>query len=246
MALVIDYKNVHVSQDDTPILKGIDLQVEEGDFVYMTGKVGSGKSTLLKTMYGELPIQAGQALMLGTYHMENKLKDSKRQELRRQLGIVFQDFQLLGDRTVEHNLDFVLRATGWKNKEEISNRIDEVLKQVGLEDKRKKYPNELSGGEQQRICIARAILNKPKLILADEPTGNLDSETCKDIMQLLQGICENGTAIVMTTHNRSLFNYYPGTIYHIEGEHMVDKTEEYNKPFDMDEFSELDKTSENN
>ena len=170
MALVVDYKNVKINQADKTILKEVNLQIEEGSLIYLTGRVGTGKSTLLKTMYGELPIVEGEAVMLGSYKMDKKLKDNRLQELRRQIGIVFQDFQLLGDRTVERNLDFVLRATDWKNKQDISNRITEVLKLVGLEDKREKYPNQLSGGEQQRICIARAILNNPKLVLADEPT----------------------------------------------------------------------------
>ena len=172
MALVVDYKNVKINQADKTILKEVNLQIEEGSLIYLTGRVGTGKSTLLKTMYGELPIVEGEAVMLGSYKMDKKLKDNRLQELRRQIGIVFQDFQLLGDRTVERNLDFVLRATDWKNKQDISNRITEVLKLVGLEDKREKYPNQLSGGEQQRICIARAILNNPKLVLADVQQAN--------------------------------------------------------------------------
>lgn len=240
MALVIDYKNVTVKQTDTPILKGINFMVEEGSFVYLTGIVGSGKSTLIKTMYGEVPIFEGEATMLGTYVMSKKLKDRKRQELRRQLGIVFQDFQLLGDRDIESNLDFVLRATGWKKKQEIRERITEVLQLVGLEDKRDKLPSQLSGGEQQRICIARAILNKPKLILADEPTGNLDIETSRKILELLHKISEQGSTVVMSTHNLSLISSYPGIVYKIKDAQITDITEDFNRPFDMDELNEMD------
>lgn len=240
MALIIDYKNVTVKQTDTPILKGINFMVEEGSFVYLTGIVGSGKSTLIKTMYGEVPIFEGEATMLGTYVMSKKLKDRKRQELRRQLGIVFQDFQLLGDRDIENNLDFVLRATGWKKKQEIRERITEVLQLVGLEDKRDKLPSQLSGGEQQRICIARAILNKPKLILADEPTGNLDIETSRKILELLHKISEQGSTVVMSTHNLSLISSYPGIVYKIKDAQITDITEDFNRPFDMDELNEMD------
>jgi cell division transport system ATP-binding protein len=168
------------------------------------------------------------------------MKDSKLQELRRKIGIVFQAFQLLGDRTVEKNLDFVLKATDWKNKQEISNRITEVLKLVGLEDKRDKYPNQLSGGEQQRVCIARAILNNPKLVLADEPTGNLDIVTSKNILELLHKISENGSTVIISTHNLSLISSFPGTVFEIKDTHIEDITEEFNRPIDMVEISELE------
>lgn len=240
MALVVDYKNVKINQADKTILQDVNFQVEEGSLIYLTGRVGTGKSTLLKTMYGELPIVEGEALMLGTYQMDKKMKDSKLQELRRKIGIVFQDFQLLGDRTVEKNLDFVLKATDWKNKQEISNRITEVLKLVGLEDKRDKYPNQLSGGEQQRVCIARAILNNPKLVLADEPTGNLDIVTSKNILELLHKISENGSTVIISTHNLSLISSFPGTVFEIKDTHIEDITEEFNKPIDMVEISELE------
>lgn len=240
MALVVDYKNVKINQADKTILQDVNFQVEEGSLIYLTGRVGTGKSTLLKTMYGELPIVEGEALMLGTYQMDKKMKDSKLQELRRKIGIVFQDFQLLGDRTVEKNLDFVLKATDWKNKQEISNRITEVLKLVGLEDKRDKYPNQLSGGEQQRVCIARAILNKPKLVLADEPTGNLDIVTSKNILELLHKISENGSTVIISTHNLSLISSFPGTVFEIKDTHIEDITEEFNRPIDMVEISELE------
>lgn len=240
MALVVDYKNVKINQADKTILQDVNFQVEEGSLIYLTGRVGTGKSTLLKTMYGELPIVEGEALMLGTYQMDKKMKDSKLQELRRKIGIVFQDFQLLGDRTVEKNLDFVLKATDWKNKQEISNRITEALKLVGLEDKRDKYPNQLSGGEQQRVCIARAILNNPKLVLADEPTGNLDIVTSKNILELLHKISENGSTVIISTHNLSLISSFPGTVFEIKDTHIEDITEEFNKPIDMVEISELE------
>ena len=240
MALVVDYKNVKINQADKTILQELNFQVEEGSLIYLTGRVGTGKSTLLKTMYGELPIVEGEALMLGTYQMDKKMKDSKLQELRRKIGIVFQDFQLLGDRTVEKNLDFVLKATDWKNKQEISNRITEVLKLVGLEDKRDKYPNQLSGGEQQRVCIARAILNNPKLVLADEPTGNLDIVTSKNILELLHKISENGSTVIISTHNLSLISSFPGTVFEIKDTHIEDITEEFNRPIDMVEISELE------
>ncbi len=240
MALVVDYKNVKINQADKTILQDVNFQVEEGSLIYLTGRVGTGKSTLLKTMYGELPIVEGEALMLGTYQMDKKMKDSKLQELRRKIGIVFQDFQLLGDRTVEKNLDFVLKATDWKNKQEITNRITEVLKLVGLEDKRDKYPNQLSGGEQQRVCIARAILNNPKLVLADEPTGNLDIVTSKNILELLHKISENGSTVIISTHNLSLISSFPGTVFEIKDTHIEDITEEFNRPIDMVEISELE------
>ena len=172
--------------------------------------MGSGKSTFLKTIYGEVEIKQGEANVLG-YDMQS-IRQKDIPSLRRRLGIVFQDFQLLTDRTVYENLKFVLKATGWKNKMEIENRIQEVLTQVGMETKGYKMPNELSGGEQQRIVIARAILNRPDIILADEPTGNLDAETGRKIVELLKEICSQGSAIIMTTHNLNLLNEFPGKV----------------------------------
>ena len=211
--MLISYKNVNIyQQPDTKILEGVDFQVEEGEFVYIIGRVGSGKSSLLKTLYCDLDVdEAEEANVLG-----HDLLTIRRKEipiLRKEVGIQYQDFQLLTDRTVYKNLGFVLKATGWKDKQLINERIHEVLSQIGLEDKLDKMPNELSGGEQQRIAIARAILNHPKLIIADEPTGNLDKETADNIMQLLCSIAENGTAVVMTTHNIGLLNKYPGKAY---------------------------------
>jgi cell division transport system ATP-binding protein len=194
------------------ILEGVNLEVEEGDFVYIIGRVGSGKSSLLKTLYCELDVdEADEAMVL-----DRDLLTIRRKEipgLRREVGVVFQDFQLLGDRTIHHNLDFVLKATGWRIKERREQRIDEVLDMVGLANKKDNMPNELSGGEQQRVAIARAILNNPQLIIADEPTGNLDKDTADNIMQLLKSIAEKGTAVIMSTHNIGLVNKYPGIAF---------------------------------
>ena len=208
--MLISYKNVTVCQSSgSNVLEGVNLEVDEGEFVYIIGRVGSGKSSLLETLYCELDIdEADEAIVL-----DYDLLTIRRKEipaLRREIGVVFQDFQLLGDRTIYKNLEFVLKATGWKDKEEINNRISEVLTQIGLSDKADKMPNELSGGEQQRVAIARAILNSPKLIIADEPTGNLDKETADNIMELLKSISETGTAVIMSTHNIGLVNKYPG------------------------------------
>lgn len=208
--MLISYKNVTVCQSSgSKILEGVNLEINEGEFVYIIGRVGSGKSSLLETIYCELDIdEADEAVVLDYDLLTIRRKDIP--ALRRQIGVVFQDFQLLGDRTVYKNLEFVLKATGWEDKQEISERISEVLNQIGLADKADKMPNELSGGEQQRIAIARAILNSPKLIIADEPTGNLDKETADNIMELLKSISEKGTAVVMSTHNIGLVNKYPG------------------------------------
>ncbi len=211
--MLIDYINTNICQlDGTPVLTGVNFQVNEGEFVYITGRVGSGKSSLLKTIYQELYVdEADKAQVLD--HDLLALKRKHIPTLRRQMGIVFQDFQLLADRTVKKNLFFVLKATGWKNKEDIEQRIEEVLTEVDMIDKANRMPHELSGGEQQRIAIARAVLNSPKLIVADEPTANLDAETAKGIMELLRSISQNGTAIVMSTHNTALIEQYPGTVY---------------------------------
>lgn len=212
--ILIDYKDVTINQQEHTILEHVDFKLHAGDFVYLIGKVGSGKSTFLKTIYGELDVTMGEALVLD-YDMSH-IRQKEIPALRRRLGIVFQDFQLLTDRTVKENLAFVLRATGWKSKDEIENRIEEVLQQVGMENKGYKMPHELSGGEQQRIVIARAILNKPEIILADEPTGNLDVETGNKITELLHKICQQGSAIIMTTHNLNLLQEFPGKIFKCE------------------------------
>ena len=193
--------------------------------MYLVGKVGSGKTSLLKTFYGELDIASGKAEVLGYDMLHIKRKHIP--QLRRKLGIVFQDFQLLTDRTVYDNLEFVLRATGWKSKGEIKDKIEEVLNLVGMSNKGYKLPNELSGGEQQRIVIARAVLNSPEIILADEPTGNLDSETGHVIAELLHGISEAGALVVMTTHNLQLLREFPGKVYRCADHLMTDVTAEY-------------------
>ena len=205
---LIQYKNVHVYQEAQHVLRNVNLEVDEGEFIYITGKVGTGKSTLLKSLYGELPVKEGEAKVLDFDLTE--LKHSHLPELRKKLGIIFQDFKLLTDRSVDANLRFVLKATGWKDKNLIDQRISDVLELVGMSTKGYKMPSELSGGEQQRIVIARAILNKPKLILADEPTGNLDYETGKRITELLQRISKSGSTVIFITHNMHLMEEYPG------------------------------------
>ena len=215
---LIRYQNVSVCQQGLEILEGVNFELNKGEFVYLIGKVGSGKTSFLKTIYGELEIQSGEAEVMG--HNMRTIKQKYIPELRRRLGIVFQDFQLLTDRTVHANLEFVLRATGWKNKVDIHMRIEEVLEQVGMSGKGYKMPNELSGGEQQRIVIARAILNKPELILADEPTGNLDVETGHNIVKLLREICAQGSAILMITHNLNMLTEYPGKVFKFENHHI--------------------------
>lgn len=223
--ILIDYKQAEINQQDYCVLQEVSFELKKGEFVYLIGKVGSGKTSLLKSFYAELPVDNGTAVVLG-YDMR-RLKRKHIPYLRRKLGIVFQDFQLLMDRTVYENLDFVLRATGWKNRNEINARIEEVLQLVGMSNKGYKLPTELSGGEQQRIVIARAILNSPTLILADEPTGNLDQETGKAIVELLHRICEAGAAVVMTTHNLNLLEQFPGRVCQCEDHHIQDVTKEY-------------------
>ena len=223
---IIRYQNVSVYQQSLEILENINFELNKGEFVYLIGKVGSGKTSFLKTIYGELEIQSGEAEVMGCNMRTIKQKHIP--NLRRRLGIVFQDFQLLTDRTVHDNLKFVLQATGWKNKMDIQMRIEEVLEQVGMSGKGYKMPNELSGGEQQRIVIARAILNKPELILADEPTGNLDVETGHRIVELLKDICSKGSAILMITHNLNLLTEYPGKVYKFENHHIEEVTGEFN------------------
>ena len=225
MAL-IEYKNVSVfHQDDDAVLNGIDFNVDEGEFIYIIGKVGSGKSSLLRTFYAELDIEeAEKAEVLGRDMMTIRRKEVP--ALRRELGIIFQNFQLLTDRSVSKNLEFVLKATGWE-KEDIPARIEEVLQSVGMEAARDKMPYQLSGGEQQRIAIARSLLNNPKVILADEPTGNLDPETADNIVALLKDITATGTAVVMTTHNLPMLDKYPDIVYQCGEGKLEDITAQY-------------------
>jgi cell division transport system ATP-binding protein len=219
--VVLEISNANIYQGDSLILSDVNIQVSRSEFVYLVGKTGTGKSSLLKTLYGELPLKNGTAMVAGF-----DLKDLTWKTvpfLRRNIGIVFQDFQLLTDRNVHDNLKFVLNATGWNNDKEIEDKIDEVLGKVGLKTKGFKYPYELSGGEQQRVDIARALLNSPRLILADEPTGNLDPETTDEIMNLLFQISkELGTAIVMATHDYMVINKYPARMIRTEGGKVID------------------------
>lgn len=218
--MLLRMEDVEICRDENVILHNASFTLRNGEFVYVIGKVGSGKSSLLKSLYCEIPIGRGEAWLLDYNLCKMRRKDIP--YLRRKLGIVFQDFQLLTDRSVIKNLEFVLRATGWKKKSEIKARIDDVLHQVGMQNKGYKMPHELSGGEQQRIVIARALLNDPKLILADEPTGNLDPETSGQIVQLLHDICQKGTAVIMTTHNYTLVHNYPARIVKCENACLSD------------------------
>jgi cell division transport system ATP-binding protein len=211
---IVEYSGVELTRDINTILSDVNVQIHSGDFVYLIGKVGSGKSTFLKSLYCELPISKGEGRIFD-YELQS-LKRKAIPLLRRKIGIVFQDFQLLIDRSAVKNLEFVLRATGWKNKDLILQRIEEVLAQVGMQNKGYKMPHELSGGEQQRVVIARALLNSPEIILADEPTGNLDPETGNQIVQLLHDISKEGTAVLMSTHNYSVVQKYPGRIIKCE------------------------------
>ena len=218
--LLVQYNKVEVCRKELIVLKEVDFKLYAGEFVYFIGRVGTGKSSLLKTMYADIPILEGEASVLG-YNMKMlKRKDSPM--LRRQIGIVFQDFQLLTDRSVNENLEFVLKATGWKDKADIAERVEQVLVQVGMQKKAYKMPHELSGGEQQRIVIARALLNSPQIILADEPTGNLDPQTGQQIVSLLHSICQTGTAVIMTTHNHHLVDEFPGRILKCENKKLVE------------------------
>ncbi len=214
MEKIVDYKGVELHRKELIVLKNVDFTLEEGEFVYLIGKVGSGKSSLLKSMYAEIPVAAGEARVLGYDLLDLQRRDIPM--LRRKIGIVFQDFQLLTDRSVYENLRFVLDATGWSDRHEIDGRIEEVLTEVGMLTKSYKMPHELSGGEQQRIVIARALLNRPRLILADEPTGNLDPATGEQIVNRLREISRKGTAVVMATHNLGLVEEMPGRVVKCE------------------------------
>lgn len=209
--MLAKYEKVQLRQDDRPILSNVNLEIHEREFIYIVGEVGCGKTTLLKSMYGELSIASGNANVLDC-NMK-LIRPHQLPGLRRQLGIIFQDFQLLRDRTIDENLDFVLRATGWKENTDRERRIIEVLELVGLPDKTRHMPYELSGGEQQRVCIARALLNKPRLLLADEPTANLDRDNGTRVMELLYKICQQGTAVVMSTHNEHWAKQFPGIVW---------------------------------
>jgi cell division transport system ATP-binding protein len=217
---LILFENATISQLDHQVLTNVNFSVNKGEFVYLIGKVGSGKSSLIKTINAELPLKDGEAMVLGY-----DLKTIRRKQvpfLRRKMGIVFQDFQLLTDRNVYDNLQFVLKATGWKNKSEIDERINDVLERVGLGFKGYKMPHQLSGGEQQRVVIARALLNNPEIILADEPTGNLDPETSEEIIKILLDIRNNGRTVIMATHNYSLLKKFPARTIKCEKDKLVE------------------------
>ncbi len=229
--MLIEYKKANICQSDSLVLEDVCFEVEPEQFVYVIGKVGTGKSSLLKTMYCELDIDkrnAEKAEVLG-----RNLLTIKRREvpaLRREMGVIFQDFQLLHDRNIYKNLEFVLRSTGWKSAKEIDERIDLVLDAVGMKEKKMELPHELSGGEQQRIAIARALLNHPKIIIADEPTGNLDPETAEKIVGLLYEISHTGeTSVVISTHNHSLIDKFPGRVYRCADGKLTDVSQEFSK-----------------
>lgn len=227
--MLIEYNHVNIYQQDTVILKDVNFGIDKGEFAYIIGKVGSGKSSLLKSLYCELDLYSEdceKAEILGRNLLTLRRKDVP--ELRRHLGIIFQDFQLLHDRSVYQNLLFVLKATGWKDKAKVEARIDEVLETVGLSDKKNSMPHELSGGEQQRIVVARAMLNHPDIIIADEPTGNLDPETAEYIVRLLKDITLTGTAVIMSTHNIQMLDKFHGIVYRCHDGSVKDVTSEYN------------------
>ncbi len=209
---LVCFKNAQISNGDSLVISDFDFSISEGEFVYLTGRVGTGKTSIVRSIIGENPITGDEATVMN-YNLL-KLKNRQIPYLRREIGVVFQDFQLLFDRTIEENLRFVLEATGWKSKSAINKRINEVLEMVGLKSKAHKMPHHLSGGEQQRIAIARALLNEPSLIIADEPTGNLDNETTNTIMDILVKINkEQGAAIIIVTHNQQLLEQYPGRVF---------------------------------
>ena len=208
MSEILKLENASIYQGNSLILSDVSVNINKGDFVYLIGKTGSGKSSFMKTLYGDLQLMEGEGFIVD-YDLKT-LKEKDIPFLRRKLGIIFQDFKLLPDRTVNDNLDFVLKATGWKDKNKMAAKIEEVLSKVGMKTSGFKYPHELSGGEQQRVAIARALLNDPELILADEPTGNLDPQTSMEIMEVLQEINKNGNTILMATHDYAMILKYPG------------------------------------
>lgn len=218
--MLATYKNVEIRRADKIVLKDVSFTLGKGEFHYLVGRVGSGKSSLLKSMYGDVPVAAGDEAEVMGYNLL-RLRRKEVPFLRRKVGIVFQDFQLLTDRSVYSNLKFVLKATGWKSQHEIDDRIHEVLSAVGMENKSYKQPYELSGGEQQRIVIARALLNRPELILADEPTGNLDPQTGYYIITLLHELADSGHTVLMATHNLNLVEEFPGKVFRCEEGHLL-------------------------
>ncbi|HET8839696.1 MAG TPA: ATP-binding cassette domain-containing protein [Flavobacteriaceae bacterium] len=217
---ILELRNAAVYQRENLILSDVNVQVTKGEFVYLIGKTGTGKSSFMKTLYGDIPLTEGEGTIVG--HDLRKLKEKHIPYLRRKLGVVFQDFKLLNDRTVKDNLWFVLKATGWKDKKAMENRIEKVLGKVGMKTKNFKFPYQLSGGEQQRVAIARALLNDPELILADEPTGNLDPQTSVEVMEVLQEIHRNGNSILMATHDYALLLKYPSKTLKCDGQRVFE------------------------
>ncbi len=221
---IIEFKDADIINGENVVIYGLDMDVRKGDFVYIVGKVGSGKTSIIRTMTAENPLGKGRGEVCGFNLSGIKRKDIP--FLRRKLGVVFQDFQLLTDRSVHDNLEFVLKATGWKEHDEMEKRITSVLEAVDMKSKAHKMPHQLSGGEQQRIAIARALLNRPEVILADEPTGNLDNETADGILKLFSEINGEGVAIVMVTHNRNIFEKYPGRVFVCRNESCAERKED--------------------
>lgn len=224
---ILSLENVAIYQRESLILSQVNVSISKGEFVYLIGKTGTGKSSFMKTLYGDIPLKEGQGRIVG---MDLKtLKEKDIPYLRRKLGVVFQDFKLLNDRNVKQNLEFVLKATGWKDKSEMESKIDEVLRKVGMQSKHFKFPYQLSGGEQQRVAIARALLNDPELILADEPTGNLDPQTSLEVMSVLKDINKNGNTILMATHDYALLLKYPSKTLKCDGQKVFEVVQKQNK-----------------
>lgn len=223
---ILELSNASIFQRETLILSDVNIEIKKGEFVYLIGKTGTGKSSFMKTLYGDLPLKSGYGQIVGIV-LQN-LKDKQIPFLRRKLGVVFQDFKLLNDRNIKENLIFVLKATGWKEKPKMNQRIDEVLDKVGMKTKSFKFPYQLSGGEQQRVAIARALLNDPELILADEPTGNLDPQTSVEIMQVLQEINALGNTILMATHDYALLLKYPSKTLKCDGQRLFEVVQRKN------------------
>lgn len=217
---IVHLENVTISQHELPILRNISFEVEKGEFIYLIGKTGSGKSSLLKVLYAEKKINSGTAVVVN--HSLLKIKKKNILALRRNLGIIFQDFQLLSDRNIADNLKFVMKATGWKDKAKIESKIKELLEKVGMADKGYKLPHQISGGEQQRVAIARALINDPELIIADEPTGNLDPETTSEIMKILFEISTNGKTVIMATHDYKMIQEFPSRTFRCADEKLIE------------------------
>ncbi|QTY27454.1 cell division ATP-binding protein FtsE [Flavobacterium sp. CS20] len=225
--IILNLKNVAVYQRENLILSQVNVSIKKGEFVYLIGKTGTGKSSFMKTLYGDIPLKEGQGEIVGIDL--KKLKEKQIPQLRRKLGVVFQDFKLLNDRNIKQNLEFVLKATGWKDKSQMESKIDEVLRKVGMQTKHFKFPYQLSGGEQQRVAIARALLNDPELILADEPTGNLDPQTSIEVMNVLQDINKNGNTILMATHDYALLLKYPSKTLKCDGQKVFEVVQKKNE-----------------